>query len=305
MSRTRGRAPPYPRVSAIDTYGVCASPKGPWTRRAGGGILSNHANRSTNTALGSAADGCDVRPRLAPWIALRARRSRPEAAVRKLSPGEEANGREPRTDGGAGAVTAASWSRRSRRGLTQEGRRREPAPRRMAVNNRVRSPATILSPYTGASPAPPVPARASAPASRRPSSTRILTLIFVALAIVIFVPVVLIDRNSEVLAGLASLVLFAVATAAFVAYAALEGGRRGQTIGKRLMGIRVIDYGTGAPIGIGRAILRGIIRQLGGIPLYLGWLWMLWDPERQGWHDKVANDLVVPISAYPISAVQR
>jgi len=133
----------------------------------------------------------------------------------------------------------------------------------------------------------------------------ILTLIFVALAIVIFVPVVLIDRNSEVLAGLASLVLFAVATAAFVAYAALEGGRRGQTIGKRLMGIRVIDYGTGAPIGIGRAILRGIIRQLGGIPLYLGWLWMLWDPERQGWHDKVANDLVVPISAYPISAVQR
>jgi len=172
VSRTRGRAPPYPRVSAIDTYGVCASPKGPWTRRAGGGILSNHANRSTNTALGSAADGCDVRPRLAPWIALRARRSRPEAAVRKLSPGEEANGREPRTDGGAGAVTAASWSRRSRRGLTQEGRRREPAPRRMAVNNRVRSPATILSPYTGASPAPPVPARASAPASRRPSSTR-------------------------------------------------------------------------------------------------------------------------------------
>ena len=28
---------------------------------------------------------------------------------------------------------------------------------------------------------------------------------------------------------------------------------------------------------------------IGSIPLYLGWFWMLWDPQKQTWHDKVAN----------------
>jgi uncharacterized RDD family membrane protein YckC len=33
----------------------------------------------------------------------------------------------------------------------------------------------------------------------------------------------------------------------------------------------------------------------------LGYLWMLWDKERQTWHDKFANSVVVPVSAYPIN----
>ena len=36
------------------------------------------------------------------------------------------------------------------------------------------------------------------------------------------------------------------------------------------------------------------------IPLGLGYWWMLWDPEKQCWHDKFATDYVVPESAYPI-----
>ena len=38
---------------------------------------------------------------------------------------------------------------------------------------------------------------------------------------------------------------------------------------------------------------------IGSIPLYLGWFWMLWDPQKQTWHDKVANTFVVPADAYP------
>ena len=38
---------------------------------------------------------------------------------------------------------------------------------------------------------------------------------------------------------------------------------------------------------------------VGSIPLYLGWFWMLWDSEKQTWHDKVANTFVVPADAYP------
>src|SRR4051812_13567744 len=38
------------------------------------------------------------------------------------------------------------------------------------------------------------------------------------------------------------------------------GGPTGQTVGKRAMGIRVIDYNTGGPLGYGRAFLRLIGR---------------------------------------------
>jgi uncharacterized RDD family membrane protein YckC len=33
---------------------------------------------------------------------------------------------------------------------------------------------------------------------------------------------------------------------------------------------------------------------------YLGYLWMLWDPQQQTWHDKLVGTTVVPVSAYPV-----
>jgi uncharacterized RDD family membrane protein YckC len=80
-----------------------------------------------------------------------------------------------------------------------------------------------------------------------------------------------------------------------------EGGPTGQTIGKRALGIRVIDFGGGGSIGYGRAFIRWIGRFVSAIVFLLGYLWMLWDKERQTWHDKFANSVVVPVSAYPIN----
>jgi uncharacterized RDD family membrane protein YckC len=80
-----------------------------------------------------------------------------------------------------------------------------------------------------------------------------------------------------------------------------EGGPTGQTLGKRAMGIRVIDFNTGGPIGYGRAFLRWIGHIVSGFLCYLGYLWMLWDKEKQCWHDKMANDVVVPVQYYPVS----
>ena len=79
-----------------------------------------------------------------------------------------------------------------------------------------------------------------------------------------------------------------------------HGGPTGQTLGKRAMQIRVVDFATGGPIGYGRAFLRFIGRWISGLFCYLGYLWMLWDKEKQCWHDKMANDVVVPVHAYPI-----
>jgi len=81
-----------------------------------------------------------------------------------------------------------------------------------------------------------------------------------------------------------------------------EGGLTGQTFGKKAMGIRVIDFSTGGPIGYGRAFIRYIGRIVSGLIIYIGYLWMLWDKEKQTWHDKFAGDVVVPVAAYPIAA---
>ena len=83
-------------------------------------------------------------------------------------------------------------------------------------------------------------------------------------------------------------------------YTLLEGGPKGQTVGKMALGIRVIDLGQGGPIGYGRGFIRYIGRILSSIPLALGYLWMLWDPEKQTWHDKLAGAVVVPTSSYPV-----
>ncbi len=47
--------------------------------------------------------------------------------------------------------------------------------------------------------------------------------------------------------------------------------------------------------GVGMAVIRGLIWWLEVVFCCvgtLGWLWMFWDPRRQGFHDKVAGTIV-------------
>jgi uncharacterized RDD family membrane protein YckC len=90
-----------------------------------------------------------------------------------------------------------------------------------------------------------------------------------------------------------------VVSALYFAY--FEGSSSGQTVGKRVFGIRVIDFASGGPIGFGRGLLRWVGRILSQIVCYLGYLWMLWDKEKQCWQDKIANTVVVPVQYYPVA----
>lgn len=87
-----------------------------------------------------------------------------------------------------------------------------------------------------------------------------------------------------------------------IAYYTYLEGSTGQTLGKKALGIRVISLDGGGSIGYGRAFIRYIGRIVSGIVLLLGYLWMLWDREKQTWHDKFAGSVVVPESAYPVTA---
>jgi uncharacterized RDD family membrane protein YckC len=85
-------------------------------------------------------------------------------------------------------------------------------------------------------------------------------------------------------------------------YGYLEGGPTGQTLGKKALGIRVLDLRGGGPIGFSRAVIRYFGRILSALPIFLGYFWMLWDSEKQTWHDKLAGSVVVPVDAFPIES---
>lgn len=89
------------------------------------------------------------------------------------------------------------------------------------------------------------------------------------------------------------LLYLAALIAGVIYYAKLEGGPSGQTLGKKALGIAVVDETTGWPIGTGRGVGRYFARLLSGLCLGLGYLWMLWDPRKQTWHDKLARSVVV------------
>lgn len=77
-----------------------------------------------------------------------------------------------------------------------------------------------------------------------------------------------------------------VAGVAYFAY--FEGGETGQTLGKKMMNIRVVDANTLQPgIGTGKAVGRYFSRILSSVICLLGYFWMLWDPAKQTWHDKI------------------
>jgi uncharacterized RDD family membrane protein YckC len=69
--------------------------------------------------------------------------------------------------------------------------------------------------------------------------------------------------------------------------------RRGQSFGKRFIGVRVVRT-DGRPIDYQTALLRNVVGYTLSIMIFgLGVVWMLWDGRRQGWHDKLAKTIVV------------
>lgn len=82
----------------------------------------------------------------------------------------------------------------------------------------------------------------------------------------------------------------AVAVLAVAYFAVLNG--RGATIGKQLVGSRVVDVRTGAPIGIWRGLLRTIVYWAECLPAGLGLLSVV-NAERRAWHDRAAGSVVV------------
>lgn len=66
----------------------------------------------------------------------------------------------------------------------------------------------------------------------------------------------------------------------------------GQTLGKALMGVRVVSV-SGRPLTFLQALLRFLLYPVSAMFFFMGFFWILADNQRQGWHDNLARTYVI------------
>ena len=67
----------------------------------------------------------------------------------------------------------------------------------------------------------------------------------------------------------------------------------GQTLGMKAAKIKLCGTDGTSPIGYGKGCLRWIGMIISSLIIGLGFLWILIDDNKQGWHDKIAGTYVV------------
>ena len=75
---------------------------------------------------------------------------------------------------------------------------------------------------------------------------------------------------------------------------------RGTTLGGIICQLRVVRT-DGRPLDFPESLIRGITGIISLVIAGLGFFWILRDPDRQGWHDRVAGTFVIKVPrAYPV-----
>jgi uncharacterized RDD family membrane protein YckC len=69
--------------------------------------------------------------------------------------------------------------------------------------------------------------------------------------------------------------------------------RGGATPGMKVAGIRVVNDRDGSRIGWGAALLRLVGWWVSAAVFYIGFVWILVDSRRRGWHDLLAGTCVI------------
>ena len=65
------------------------------------------------------------------------------------------------------------------------------------------------------------------------------------------------------------------------------------TPGKMLFKLTIVDAKTFGKASVGQHVVRYFAYFLSTIPLFLGFLWIAFDANKQGWHDKLSGTVVI------------
>jgi len=115
----------------------------------------------------------------------------------------------------------------------------------------------------------------------------------VAIALIVLIGV-FVALGLGFLAALTGISLVIAVVAVSLIYWPYFWVKSGQTPGMKIAGgLRVVRDKDGGPITIGPAILRLIGYWIDGLVFYLGFIWILIDSRRRGWHDLIAGTVVV------------
>ena len=68
--------------------------------------------------------------------------------------------------------------------------------------------------------------------------------------------------------------------------------QKGATIGKMLMGVKVVTA-TGGPVSVARAFARFFARYLSGLILWIGYIMAAFDDQKRALHDYICNTRVI------------
>ena len=85
----------------------------------------------------------------------------------------------------------------------------------------------------------------------------------------------------------------AFGTVLSVVYYVIFTYARGQTPGKMLLGLHVVDDDGNKP-NLRTVLMREVVgKAISALALLIGYLWIIWDPRKRGWHDHIAGTFVV------------
>ena len=122
----------------------------------------------------------------------------------------------------------------------------------------------------------------------------------IAISIVGRIGGAIIGAVSGALGALISL-LFGLVGLAYLVIQLVKQGNTGQTVGKKIVGLMVINESTGQPIGPGLSIVRYIAHIADVLTCFVGYLFPLWDPKRQTFADKIMGTVVVTVPKQPFN----
>jgi uncharacterized RDD family membrane protein YckC len=88
-------------------------------------------------------------------------------------------------------------------------------------------------------------------------------------------------------------------------FMAWQVGETGQSPGMRVIGLKCVQNQTGQVLGFGMGVVRGLANIINSIICYIGWLFPLWDSQRQTVADKIMSTYVVTVPKQAFSLLPR
>jgi uncharacterized RDD family membrane protein YckC len=120
-------------------------------------------------------------------------------------------------------------------------------------------------------------------------------VVFVVFMVLTVIAAASSSAGADTLAGLTWLVMAIATFGIMLLYFPYFWQRSGQTPGMKVMRIRVVRDADGGPVTWGPAIIRLIGYWVSSAVFYIGFIWILVDKRKRGWHDLMAGTCVVEV----------